>query len=136
MNVALPDARLKLKLLTNLSDEEKRSPQQVLDALRFELMCENMQSVQEAFKGLKDRLASEEMVALGVRIAAVRDTFAEMSGAASGQKCCQVVLQVEDYYSSVFLMDVTLTRLENQLSDLTKLADNFGLLDDQNGRLH
>ncbi|CAL1171945.1 unnamed protein product [Cladocopium goreaui] len=130
MNVALPDARLKLKLLTSLSDEEKRSPQQVLDALRFELMCENMQSVQEAFKGLKDRLASEEMVALGVRIAAVRDTFAEMSGAASGQKCCQVVLQVEDYYSSVFLMDVTLTRLENQLSDLTKLADNFGLLDD------
>eukprot|EP00435_Cladocopium_sp_Y103_P002042 s405_g1.t1 len=70
------------------------------------------------------------MVALGVRIAAVRDTFAEMSGAASGQKCWQVVLQVEDYYSSVFLMDVTLTRLENQLSDLTKLADNFGLLDD------
>ncbi|CAL1171917.1 unnamed protein product, partial [Cladocopium goreaui] len=142
MNVALPDARLKLKLLTNLSDEEKRShstilaasragasPQQVLDALRCELMCENMQSVQEAFKGLEDRLASEEMVALGVRIAAVRDTFAEMSGA-SGQKCCQVVLQVEDYYSSVFLMDVTLTRLENQLSDLTKLADNFGLLDD------
>ncbi|CAL1151633.1 unnamed protein product, partial [Cladocopium goreaui] len=130
MNVALPDATLKLKLLTNLSDEEKRSPQQVLDALRFELMCENMQSVQEAFRGLKDRLASEEMVALGVRIAAVRDTFAEMSGAASGQKCCQVVLQVEDYYSSVFLMDVTVTRLENQLSDLTKLADNFGLLDD------
>eukprot|EP00435_Cladocopium_sp_Y103_P043470 s982_g12.t1 len=27
-------------------------------------------------------------------------------------------------------MDVTLTRLENQLRDLTKLADNFGLLDD------
>eukprot|EP00435_Cladocopium_sp_Y103_P000215 s2861_g1.t1 len=120
MNVALPDATLKLKLLTNLSDEEERSPPKVLDALRFELMCENMQSVQEAFKGLEDRLASEEMVALGVRIAAVRDTFAEMSGAASGQKCCQVVLQVEDYYSSVFLMDVTLTRLENQLSDLTK----------------
>ena len=35
------------------SSFEQQGPQQVLDALRFELMCENMQSVQEAFKGLE-----------------------------------------------------------------------------------
>ena len=34
MNVALPDARLKLKLLTNLSDEEKRSHSTILAASR------------------------------------------------------------------------------------------------------
>jgi hypothetical protein len=37
----------------SISSIEQQGPQQVLDALRFELMCENMQSVQEAFKGLK-----------------------------------------------------------------------------------
>jgi hypothetical protein len=34
MNVALPDARLKLKLLTNLSDEEKRGHSTILAASR------------------------------------------------------------------------------------------------------
>ena len=37
----------------SISSIEQQGPQQVLDALRFELMCENMQSVQEAFRGLK-----------------------------------------------------------------------------------
>ena len=34
MNVALPDATLKLKLLTDLSDEEKRSRSTMLAASR------------------------------------------------------------------------------------------------------
>eukprot|EP00435_Cladocopium_sp_Y103_P012028 s4829_g3.t1 len=72
----------------------------------------------------QQRLSSEES---SWRIAAVRDTFAEMSG----HKCCQVVLEMDNYYASIFLMDLNLTRLENRCSDVTKLAEHFGLLDDE-----
>ncbi|CAK9085672.1 unnamed protein product, partial [Durusdinium trenchii] len=127
MNLALPDATVKMKLLTSLSDEEQQSPQKVVDALQCKLICKNMLDVQQSFNGLKDRINSEEVSSL--RIAAVRDTFAEMNES-SCHKCCQVVLEVDNYYASVFLMDFNLTRLENQRSDVTKLAEHFGLLDD------
>eukprot|EP00435_Cladocopium_sp_Y103_P056506 s702_g19.t1 len=67
---------------------------------------------------VQDRIHSEET---SWRIAAVRDTFAEISEVS---KCCQVVLEVENYYASVFLMDLTLTRrsLFQFLFTLPKIA--------------
>ncbi|CAL1129729.1 unnamed protein product, partial [Cladocopium goreaui] len=128
MKLVLPNATVKIKLLTHLSNEEQQSPEKVLDALRCELVCEDMLGVQEAFKGLEDRIQSEDLASL--QIAAVQDTFAEMSG----HKCCQVILQMENYFASVFLMDAFLTRMDNELSSVTKLAAQFGLLDDMKSK--
>eukprot|EP00435_Cladocopium_sp_Y103_P040199 s549_g10.t3 len=127
MGLALPDAAVKMKLLVHLSDKEQQSPRKVLDALHCELVCKDMPGVQQAFKSLKDQVNSEES---SIHIVAVRDTFAQMSG----QKYCQVVLDVENYFCSVFLMDATLTRLECELNDVTKLAEQFGLLDDMKSK--
>eukprot|EP00435_Cladocopium_sp_Y103_P012232 s3126_g3.t1 len=45
----------------------KWSPQKVLDALRCELICEDMLGVQQSFNGLKDRLTQQRRIVLADR---------------------------------------------------------------------
>ena len=87
-----------------------------VDVLYCNVLCDSLQQVQHAWhllQGVSD-----------IEIVASHDAFAQLST----QKCCSVVVSLEGYLATVFLMDASITAFEEGVKDL-QLANTFGLLD-------
>ena len=87
-----------------------------VDVLYCNVLCDSLQQVQHAWhllQGVSD-----------IEIVASHDAFAQLST----QKCCRVVVSLEGYLATVFLMDASTTAFEEGVKDL-QLANTFGFLD-------
>ena len=87
-----------------------------VDVLYCNVLCDSLQQVQHAWhllQGVSD-----------IEIVASHDAFAQLST----QKCCRVVVSLEGYLATVFLMDASITAFEEGVKDL-QLASTFGFLD-------
>ena len=87
-----------------------------VDVLYCNVLCDSLQQVQHAWhllQGVSD-----------IEIVASHDAFAQLST----QKCCRVVVSLEGYLATVFLMDASITAFEEGVKDL-QLANTFGFLD-------
>ena len=87
-----------------------------VDVLYCNVLCDNLHQVQHAWhllQGVSD-----------IEIVASHDAFAQLST----QKCCRVVVSLEGYLATVFLMDASITAFEEGVKDL-QLANTFGFLD-------
>ena len=87
-----------------------------VDVLYCNVLCDSLQQVQHAWhllQGVSD-----------IEIVASHDAFAQLST----QKCCRVVVSLEGYLATVFLMDASITAFEEGVQDL-QLANTFGFLD-------
>ena len=101
----------KIKSLIELDEREGGA-----DILFCEVWCDNLQEVQDAWDMLKDLD--------GVEIVSARDFFA----VASYKKFCQIVVSLQGYLATVFLMEKSLSSWEAQ-KGLSDAADSLGLLD-------
>ena len=87
-----------------------------VDVLYCNVLCDSLQQVQHAWhllQGVSD-----------IEIVASHDAFAQLST----QKCCRVVVSLEGYLATVFLMDASITAFEEGVKHL-QLANTFGFLD-------
>ena len=100
----------KIKAVTELDEGEG-----AVDVLYCEVLCDSLQQVQDVGEALKE---------LDVEIVSAEDFFAM----ASSKKCCRVVVSVQGYLATVFLMEKSLSSLEAQ-KGMSDVADSLGLLD-------
>ena len=113
--VAETDVFAKIKLL----DTNQQCNAASVDVLCCEVLCDGMHQVQRAWLLLKNLS--------DVQVVTSRDAYAVVSS----QKCCQVVVSIEGYCATVFLIDVSLQNLEEGTQrGLCQVANIFGLLDD------
>ena len=101
----------KIKSLTELDEREG-----AVDILHCEVWCDSLQQVQHAWDMLKDLD--------GVEIVSARDFFA----VASSKKCCQIVMSLQGYLATVFLLEKSLSTLEAH-QGICDAANSLGLLD-------
>ena len=101
----------KIKSLTELDEREG-----AVDILYCEVWCDSLQQVQHAWDMLKDLD--------GVEIVSARDFFA----VASSKKCCQIVMSLQGYLATVFLLEKSLSTLEAH-QGICDAANSLGLLD-------
>ena len=93
-----------------------------VDILYCKVLCTGLKQIQEArhmLKGLADTQ--------GIHIKSSQDDFARVS---ASKKCCRVVLSLEGYFATVWLVDETLDRLEQELDSMHHFANSLGLLDE------
>ncbi|CAE7375079.1 GPR125 [Symbiodinium natans] len=120
-----PATPAKIRLLTDLRSEDRQRPQGLVDLLSCEVNCKDMSQVQTALAALKARLVHKESCGY-FELVALHDGFATLSS----RKCCQVVVSHQGYLASIFLLDASLARLQADMTDMYRLADSFGLLDE------
>ena len=113
--VAETDVFAKIKLL----DTNQQCNAASVDLLYCEVLCDGMYQVQRAWLLLKNLS--------DVQVVTSHDAYAVVSS----QKCCQVVVSIEGYCATVFLIDVSLQNLEEGTQrGLCQVANILGLLDD------
>ena len=103
----------KIKLLTEL--DEKEGAAGAVDVLHCEVVCESLQQVQLAWEGLEN---------LDVEIVSTQDFFA----VTSSTKCLKIVVSLQGYLATVFLLEKSLSSLEAQRG-ISEVANSLGLLD-------
>eukprot|EP00435_Cladocopium_sp_Y103_P063237 s883_g24.t2 len=115
----------KIKRLADL----ETSPQGAdhVDVLSCEIHCESLQQVQLVWSALSNRFRSEEEP---WKIVALWDGFAQEEE----RRCSKIVMSIDGYLATVILCVASLAKLERNLSDLCRLADAFGLLEDAKPR--
>ena len=93
-----------------------------IDVLYCKVLCTGLEQIQEASHMLKG-LADTQ----GIHIKSSQDDFARVS---ASKKCCRVVLSLEGYFATVWLVDETIERLEQKLDSMHHFANSLGLLDE------
>ena len=116
-DVAISHVAASIKLLTEL-DRQKS----LADVLYCKVFCNGLLQVQRAWRRLHELT--------GIYVVASQDKFAKVSS----QKCCRIVVSVQGYQATVFLMEASLSKLEEELDQMHHDANLFGLLDQANPR--
>ena len=93
-----------------------------VDVLYCKVLCTGLQQIQEAWHMLKGLADTRD-----IHIKSSQDDFARVS---ASKKCCRVVLSLEGYFATVWLVDETLDRLEQELDSMHHFANSLGLLDE------
>ena len=116
-DVAIAHVAASIKLLTDL-DRQKS----LADVLYCKVFCDGLLQVQRAWRRLHELT--------GIYVVASQDEFAKVSS----QKCCRIVVSVQGYQATVFLMEASLSKLEEELYQIHHDANLLGLLDQANPR--
>ena len=116
-DVAIAHVAASIKLLTEL-DRQKS----LADVLYCKVFCDGLLQVQRAWRRLHELT--------GIYVVASQDEFAKVSS----QKCCRIVVSVQGYQATVFLMEASLSKLEEELDQMHHDANLLGLLDQANPR--
>ena len=90
--------------------------------LYCKVFCDGLLQVQRAWRRLHELT--------GIYVVASQDEFAKVSS----QKCCRIVVSVQGYQATVFLMEASLSKLEEELDQMHHDANLLGLLDQANPR--
>ena len=114
-DVAIAHVAASIKLLTDL-DRQKS----LVDVLYCKVFCDGLLQVQRAWRRLHGLS--------GIYVVASQDEFAKVSS----QKCCRIVVSVQGYQATVFLMEASLSKLEEELNQMHHDANLLGLLDQDN----
>ena len=93
-----------------------------VDVLYCKVLCTGLKQIQEAWHMLKGLADTRD-----IDIKSSQDDFARVS---ASKKCCRVVLSLEGYFATVWLVDETLDRLEQELDSMHHFANSLGLLDE------
>ena len=93
-----------------------------VDVLYCKVFCTGLKQIQEAWHMLKGLADTRD-----IHIKSLQDDFARVS---ASKKCCRVVLSLEGYFATVWLVDETLDRLEQELDSMHHFANSLGLLDE------
>ena len=93
-----------------------------VDVLYCKVLCTGLKQIQEAWHMLKGLADTRD-----IDIKSSQDDFARVS---ASKKCCRVVLSLEGYFATVWLVDETIDRLEQELDGMHHFANSLGLLDE------
>ena len=93
-----------------------------VDVLYCKVLCRGLKQIQEAWRMLKGLADTRD-----IDIKSSQDDFARVS---ASKKCCRVVLSLEGYFATVWLVDETHDRLEQELDSMHHFANSLGLLDE------
>eukprot|EP00438_Fugacium_kawagutii_P004047 Skav219295 [mRNA] locus=scaffold2157:432557:451800:+ [translate_table: standard] len=88
---------------------------EALGILHCEVWCDSLQQVQHAW---------EVLLGLDVEIVVAQDFFA----VASSRKCVRIVVSIQGYFATVFLLETSLSSLQTETGVLD-VANSLGLLD-------
>ena len=116
-DVAIAQVAASIKLLTDLDRQES-----LADVLYCKVFCDGLLQVQRAWRRLHELT--------GIYVVALQDEFAKVSS----QKCCRIVVSVQGYQATVFLMEASLSKIEEELDQMQHDANLLGLLDQANPR--
>eukprot|EP00438_Fugacium_kawagutii_P010643 Skav210562 [mRNA] locus=scaffold2317:95509:100491:+ [translate_table: standard] len=104
-----PDVFAMIKPVAELDEKE------AVDILHCEVWCDSLQQVQHAW---------EVLLGLDVEIVVAQDFFA----VASSRKCVRIVVSIQGYFATVFLLETSLSSLQTETGVLD-VANSLGLLD-------
>ena len=93
-----------------------------VDVLYCKVPCKGLKQIQEAWHMLKGLADTQD-----IHIKSSHDDFARVS---ASKKCCRVVLSLEGYFATVWLVDETIDQLEQELDSMHHFANSLGLLDE------
>ena len=93
-----------------------------VDVLYCKVTCKGLKQIQEAWHMLKGLADTQD-----IHIKSSHDDFARVS---ASKKCCRVVLSLEGYFATVWLVDETIDQLEQELDSMHHFANSLGLLDE------
>ena len=93
-----------------------------VDVLYCKVPCKGLKQIQEAWHMLKGLADTQD-----IHIKSSHDDFARVS---ASKKCCCVVLSLEGYFATVWLVDETIDQLEQELDSMHHFANSLGLLDE------
>ena len=97
-------------------------PKRVLDLLYCNISFDDWESMVSAWRFLKTRVEGDELG--GMELVGVRDCFAL---AHAGVRCAEMIFNINGYFVTIRFLETSLTRLENQLGDVHRLAQQLGL---------
>ena len=93
-----------------------------VDVLYCTVLCKGLKQIQEAWRMLKGLADTQN-----IHIKSSHDDFARVS---ASKKCCRVVLSLEGYFATVWLVDERIDQLEQELDSMHHFANSLGLLDE------
>ena len=98
-------------------------PGRICDLLYCNVHFDDWESMVNAWCFLKHRVENHELG--GIELLRMRDSFAL---AHTGVRCAEMVFKVNDYFATVRFREASLTKLESQLDDVHRLAQQLGLV--------
>ena len=98
-------------------------PSRILDVLYCNVTFEDWEKMLSAWHFLKTRAESDELH--GVELVRTRDSFAL---AHTGVRCAELGVKINNYFATIRFFEASLTKLENQVDDVHRLAEQVGLV--------
>ena len=98
-------------------------PSRILDVLYRNVTFEDWEKMLSAWHFLKTRAESDELQ--GVELVRTRDSFAL---AHTGVRCAELGVKINKYFAKIRFFEASLTKLEHQVGDVHRLAEQVGLV--------
>ena len=98
-------------------------PSRVVDLLYCDVIFDDWERMLSAWCFLKTRAEHDEL--RDMEIVRTRDSFASLQ---AGVRCAEMVVKINDYLATIRFREASLTKLENQVDDVHRLAEQVGLL--------
>ena len=98
-------------------------PSRILDLLYCNITFDEWEKMLSAWHFLKTRAEGDELQ--GVELVRTRDSFAL---AHAGVRCAELVVKINNYFATIRFCEASLTKLENQVDDVHRLAEQVGLV--------
>ena len=98
-------------------------PSRILDLLYCDVIFDDWEKMLSAWCFLKTRAEHDEL--RDIEIVRTHDSFAS---AQAGVRCAEMVVKINHYLATIRFREASLTKLENQVDDVHRLAEQVGLV--------
>ena len=98
-------------------------PSRIVDLLYCDVIFDDWERMLSAWCFLKTRAEHDEL--REIEIVRTRDSFASVK---AGVRCAAMVVKINHYLATIRFREASLTKLENQVDDVHRLAEQVGLV--------